>query len=124
MLMVHDGTVYFHSGLRLAALSAAAGKLLWARNDAPSSQGELFAAAGLLWRTEGREVIGHDPATGEVRRTIDASGVFTEGHHPRCYPCKATEHYLVTNNRGAEFVGLTADEQVENDWLRGNCATA
>jgi len=120
-LMVSQRKVYVHSGVRLAAFSADTGRLLWERNDAPSVQGVLFAAAGLLWRTEDQRVIGHDPATGEVRRKIDASAVFTPGHHPRCYPSKATERYVITNNRGAEFVSLGADQHVENDWLRGNC---
>ena len=120
-LMAYRGQVYFHSGVQLAAFSADTGKLLWERKDAPSGQGALFAAADLLWRTEDQQVIGYDPATGEVRRTIDATAVFTPGHHPRCYPSKATERYVIANNRGAEFVSLDSNEHVENDWLRGNC---
>jgi len=120
-LMVHGGTVYVQGGGRLTALAAETGKARWERTDAPSSKGELFAAAGLLWRTRGSNVVGHDPATGEVRKTIDASDVFSPGHHLRCYRNKATERYVITNNRGAEFVSLTSDEHVGNDWVRGNC---
>jgi outer membrane protein assembly factor BamB len=120
-LMVHGAAVYVQGGARLAALAADTGKVVWNRQDAPSSRGELFAAGGLLWRTQGAGAVGHDPATGEVRRTADASDVFTAGHHPRCYPSKATERYIITHNRGAEFVSLAAGENVENDWLRGNC---
>lgn len=120
-LMVHDGTAYVAGGARLAALSAATGKLIWERNDAPIAKGELFSAGGLLWRTQGDKIIGHDPAMGDIRKTVDASAVFTPGHHPRCYPAKATERYLITNNRGAEFVSWTSAEQVQNDWVRGSC---
>ena len=67
-------------------------------------------------------MFGYDPATGQVRTTIDASTVFTLGHHPRCYPSKATERYVIANNRGAEFVSLGSEEHMENDWLRGSCA--
>ena len=120
-LVVHDGAVYVQSGTRLAALAAGTGKELWSRQDAPTSKGELFAAGGLLWRTQGAGAVGHDPATGEVRKTVDASDVFCRGHHLRCYPSKATDRYIITNNRGAEFVSLAAEGNVENDWLRGNC---
>jgi len=120
-LVVHDGRMYVHSGPRLAAFAAATGKELWSLQDAPTSKGELFAAAGLLWRTHGAGAVGHDPATGEVRKTVDASDVFCRGHHLRCYPSKATDRYIITNNRGAEFVALAGAGNVENDWLRGNC---
>ena len=120
-LVVHDGTVYVLSGAGLSALSAATGKVAWDQKRAPSSKGELFAAAGLIWRVQGSNVVGHDPATGEVRKTVDASAVFSPGHHLRCYPDKATDRYVITNNRGAEFVSLASDAHAKNDWLRGNC---
>ena len=96
-LMVHDGAAYVAAGARLAALSATTGTLLWERNDAPIAKGELFGVGGLLWRTQGEKILAHDPTTGDIRKTVDASAVFTLGHHPRCYPAKATERYLITN---------------------------
>ncbi|MCX5683865.1 MAG: PQQ-binding-like beta-propeller repeat protein, partial [Planctomycetota bacterium] len=120
-LVVHDGMVYVLSGASLSALSAATGKVVWDQKRASSSKGELFAAGGLIWRIQGSNVVGHDPATGEVRKTIDASVVFSPGHHLRCYPDKATDRYVITNNRGAEFVSLASDDHAKNDWLRGNC---
>jgi len=120
-LVVHDGTVYVLSGASLSALSAATGKVAWEQKRTPSSKGELFAAGGLIWRVQGSNVVGHDPATGEVRKTVDASAVFSPGHHLRCYPDKATDRYVITNNRGAEFVSLASDGHAKNDWLRGNC---
>ena len=120
-LVVHDGRVYVLSGSRLSALAAATGKVVWDQQRAPSSKGELFAAGGLIWRVQGSNVVGHDPATGEVRKTVDASAVFSPGHHLRCYPDKATDRYVITNNRGAEFVSLASDDHAKNDWLRGNC---
>ena len=120
-LVVHDGTVYVLSGASLSALSAATGKVVWNQQRASSSKGELFAAGGLVWRVQGGNVVGHDPATGQVRKTVDASAVFSPGHHLRCYPDKATDRYVITNNRGAEFVSLASDDHAKNDWLRGNC---
>ena len=119
--MVHGGTVYVLSGAGLSALSAATGKVAWDQKRAPSSKGELFAAGGLIWRVQGSNVVGHDPATGQIRKTVDASAVFSPGHHLRCYPDKATDRYVITNNRGAEFVSLASDDHAKNDWLRGNC---
>ena len=120
-LVVHDGRVYVLAGARLTALAAASGKVLWDHERAPSSKGELFAAGGLIWRVHGAGAVGHDPVTGEVRKTVDASAVFSPGHHLRCYPDKATDRYVITNNRGAEFVSLASNDHAKNDWVRGNC---
>jgi outer membrane protein assembly factor BamB len=123
-LVIHGPTVYCLAGSKLMALSLESGKTVW-ENDGLKGAGagdSLFATDELLWRfPKGSQVIGHDLSTGEVRKTVDASGVFSMGHHPRCYPSKATDRYLIANNRGAEFIGLTSTEQTQNDWLRGNC---
>jgi len=121
-VMIHGGTVYVQGGGRLAALAAKTGNTLWQQKCRTSSKGELFAANGLVWQTIGANIVGRDPASGKVSKTINASAVFSRGHHPRCYPNKASEHYIITNNRGAEFISLTSDHHVANDWLRGNCA--
>lgn len=120
-VMIAGGTVYVQGGGKLAALAADTGKTLWEEQGRTSSKGELFAAGGLVWQTAGANIAGRDPASGQVRKTINASSVFSSGHHPRCYPNKATERYAITNNRGAEFISLASDERVANDWLRGNC---
>jgi len=45
------------------------------------------------------------------------------GHHVRCFPGKATERFLITPMRGAEFIDLSgAGEHMVNDWLRGACS--
>jgi outer membrane protein assembly factor BamB len=120
-LVIADGIVYVQGGGRLAAMSADTGRVLWDQPGRTSSKGELFAAAGLVWQTIGAHMVGRDVASGQVRKTIDASDVFSLGHHPRCYPDKATDRYMITNNRGAEFISLTSKEHVGNDWIRGNC---
>lgn len=120
-LVVHGGTVYLQAGITLAAFSADTGKLLWRHDNAPSFSGDLFAAAGLIWQTGLSGAVGRDAANGEIRKTIDASSVFSQGHHLRCYRSKATDDYIITPNRGAEFVSLISDRHVRNDWLRGVC---
>jgi hypothetical protein len=113
--------VYLLSAAVLTALQADTGKLLWQQQKALTSGGSLFVAGDRIWLTQGSNITGYDPATGEARATIDASTVFTQGHHPRCYPAKATDRYLITPNRGAEFISLASQDHVQNDWLRGNC---
>ncbi len=120
-MVLHGKTAIVLNGSLLAALSAETGKVLWEQKNAGSSKGELFVIGGRVWRNRGDNLIAHDVATGEQVRTIDASKVFSKGHHPRCYPYKATDRYVIANNRGAEFIGVASDELVRNDWLRGNC---
>jgi outer membrane protein assembly factor BamB len=121
-LLAHEKTVYFTSGSELAALRADNGKVQWKTKGGAGGRGELFVADGLLWHFRGdKEIAGHDLATGETRKTIDPSSVFSQGHHLRCYPGKATDCYMITPNRGAEFVSLTSDHHTQNDWLRGSC---
>jgi outer membrane protein assembly factor BamB len=62
-----------------------------------------------------------DLETGELMEPLDASDVHTPGHHPRCYTSKATENYLITPNRGVEFVSLMGEPNTQNDWIRGPC---
>jgi len=53
----------------------------------------------------------------------DVGAMLRRGHHIRCFPGKATERYLITPMRGAEFIDLSgAGEHMVNDWLRGACA--
>ena len=103
------------------ALSLADGKPLWKSNLKPGGRGELFVAGGKIWVWGKDAVTGYDLATGKQAKVVDASDVFTKGHHPRCYQAKATVRYLITPNRGAEFVGIAGDPNVQNDWIRGPC---
>ena len=52
----------------------------------------------------------------------DLGGMLRRGHHIRCFPGKATERFLITPMRGAEFIDLRGDEHMVNDWLRGACS--
>ena len=120
-LIVHGPAAYLLSGRGLSAVSIDTGKTLWNRDASKSRRGELFVADGLLWQVQGTGVVGYDLASGEVRKTVDAPGVYSAGHHPRCYRSKATERFIITQNRGAEFVSLSSQSHTRNDWVRGIC---
>lgn len=125
----------------LTALDLPAGKRLWSRDGGSLPNFlfffgplDVFVARGLVWgMAEGLEwnkrpgsghLLGLDPRSGEVRRRIPLTGVFTTEHHVRCYKGKATEDYLLFNKRGIEFVGLADDQSpVPNSyqWVRGTC---
>ncbi len=120
LLVVHDGRVLLSRKQQLEALSAKTGESIWSVN-ARVERSELFAANGKLWHWQGNEIVGRDLETGEMTERLDTSDVFTPGHHFRCYPSKATENFIITPNRGAEFVSMTGEANSQNDWLRGPC---
>jgi outer membrane protein assembly factor BamB len=120
VLLVHDGQLVLQSKQELEARSAETGEVLWTI-DGRGQRGELFVAGDLLWHWQGETAVGRDVGTGDVARRVDTTDVFTPGHHWRCYQSKATDRYLITPNRGAEFISLTGDENTQNDWARGPC---
>jgi len=118
-IIVHGDIVLYNAGGRLTALSAETGKQLWQNKGAMGSQS--FVARGRLWQHAGGGVKAIDLATGEAADSVSAADVFTPGHHPRCYQAKATENYVITPNRGIEFVSLTGGPNSQHDWARGPC---
>jgi outer membrane protein assembly factor BamB len=108
------------------AVSAADGKPLWhivfnsggfARNGGPFIIGD---GVWLLQSSAGKvEVL--DPRTGRVRSFVDASGIRYVGHHGRCYSSRATSRYIISKERGAEFVDLASGEVNWHNWVRGPC---
>jgi len=120
LLLVCGERVLLASRRNLEAVAAATGEPLWAV-AAGIGRGELFAAAGRAWHWQGHEIVGRDLATGKVAATLKTDDVFTRGHHLRCYQSKATERYLITPNRGVEFLSLTGGGNTQHDWVRGPC---
>ena len=116
------GVVLLADSGRLVALDLRSGEVLWNAPAAPDFRAptDLFLADGLVWAGL-FAVEGRDPRTGEVRRTLDVEGLITPGHHPRCYRNKATNRYLISGKRGAEFFDLTSDNHVRHNWVRGVC---
>jgi outer membrane protein assembly factor BamB len=111
---------------RLMGLSAATGQVLWNRECSkwgPGAEGDVFVIGGLVWTHAADDfaLLGLDPHTGQVRRTVSSREAFDEVHHHRCYRDKATERYLLTGRRGIEFIGLQDQACRTHDWVRGAC---
>jgi outer membrane protein assembly factor BamB len=82
---------------------------------------DVMVANGLVWAGTLTNV-GLNLQTGEEARTIDVGGLFTAGHHPRCYRSKATEDFLIWSKRGVEFMDIVGGKNHSgNDWCRTVC---
>jgi len=105
----------------LVALAVEDGRHLWrkkgrSRGHSFQEMGQpLFYCDGRLWMNN----IGYDPATGEEKAKV--KGEPGRGHHPRCYPEKATANYVLTTKRGLEYLDLSGGGETPCDWTRGPC---
>jgi outer membrane protein assembly factor BamB len=144
ILVIYQGSVLFSGKEGLTAFSLETGKKLWTgpmvRSVAPRNcfvTTGLFGVQGAVWpmieegsmqvgeggrRGGATRFNGYDPKTGKVAKTIALSNLLSQGHHVRCYPAKATAHYLILPKRGAEFMDLVGDDHMRHDWIRGVCA--
>jgi len=121
--ILHEDLVLEGGNSGVTALSAKTGKVLWtAPGGGDSMRGhDLFVAQGCAWHSASGGIAGYDLATGKPVKVVDPSSVQSDGHHLRCYRAKATERFLITQFRGAEFVSLTGEDHANNDWIRGAC---
>jgi len=109
---------------KLAALSADDGHELWRTEYRPgleSTPGEIYISGNTVW-------LGPDFArprdlhTGRVLQTRPVlEALWTNGHHYRCYPGKATSHYIITSKRGVEMFDILGDNHSRNNWARATC---
>ncbi len=137
-LVYQDGTLYFAQlnpdkrvgwrGVRgrLHAFSATSGKELWDRQCASWGWGhpaDVFVVDGLVWvhDFETPNIMGLDPATGQIERQVSNFEAFDNGHHHRCYRNKATTRFLMTSYRGLEFLDYAGEATDLNHWVRGTC---
>jgi len=122
-LVLHDDVVIVASGAQARVLSAKDGKKLWEKKGRFRTfrgKPDVFVAGGLLWLGSNTPV-GLDVKTGKVARTLNTAGLFTPGHHTRCYRARATENFLLWSKRGVEFMDLDSDKHRKHDWVRGTC---
>jgi outer membrane protein assembly factor BamB len=109
---------------KLAALSAKDGRILWRGAYLPgleSMPGEIYVSDGLVWLGPdfGQP---RDLKTGKVRETRPVlERLWTDGHHYRCYPGKATSRFIITAKRGVEMFDLVGESHSRNNWVRGTC---
>ncbi len=132
-LLYHDGAVVvLKSTGEITAFSARAGDRLWQSKQGSltyGTRGALFVAQDLIWSygadlRSAPELVGLDPKTGEVVRTIDCAGVKNAVvGHMRCYPAKATEKTFWTTIGGKpqQVVHLDTGENCSMAWLRAGC---
>jgi len=113
----------------LIAFSTADGSRLWSCGAALgyNSPPDVFVADGLVWvgavsnLGQGAFTEGRNLRTGEVERRLDTDAAFTETHHHRCYRNKATDNYILLGRTGVEFISLTDEKPLRNNWIRGAC---
>jgi outer membrane protein assembly factor BamB len=112
-------------GGRLAALDATTGEKLWETAYMPnleSAPGEIYVHDGVVWLgpdyAEARDLRSGEPrdALGGVLEEL-----WTDGHHYRCYPGKATARYILTAKRGIEFFDISGEKHSRNNWVRSTC---
>ncbi len=114
-LLVHDEYLLVAGG-KLSALKAESGEIVWSAKAA-LGKSVLFAANGQVWAG----ATAYSLETGNETASVSGEDVISVGHHPRCYPQKATERFLITPHRGTEFMSLTGGKNTQNDWVRGPC---
>ena len=146
-LVIYDEMVFTTSSEGLVARSVETGEPLWRGpripRVAPRQPADLLVADGLVWtsltpempmgtvpkqpaldtRVTGKDVLGLDPRTGELRRTVEIDQLMSVGHHVRCYRSKGTQKYLLWPKRGVELVDIADGEHhMRCDWTRGECS--
>jgi len=120
-IMTHGDYVVLRPGVQV--LSVETGKVLWTKEMKEKMSRGMFVAQGQIWISSNNDkhVTSFDLATGKERTVIDTADFYSAGHHPRCHGNKASENFLITSNRGSEFISLTGGEHIPNDWARGAC---
>ena len=122
VVVLHDNIVICASR-QVKAFSVEDGKQLWEKSGRFSTfrgKPDVFIAGGLLWLGSNTDQ-GLDVTTGEVVKTLNTSGLFTDGHHTRCYRARATDNYLLWSKRGVEFMDIADQNHSKNDWVRSTC---
>jgi len=84
---------------------------------------DVFGIDGLIWAVGDSDftLVAFEARTGKVKRTIDATDAFYQGHHHRCYRNKATPNYIFTGRRGIESTELASGDVKLHHWTRGGC---
>jgi len=112
--------------MKLLALSAETGEVLWNRkctNWAHGSAPDLFVIDNTVWTfsEDGFTALGLDPVSGKIKKETPVEKAMDIGHHHRCYQNRATTRYILSSRRGVEFVDLNSGDISLNHWIRGMC---
>ncbi len=116
---------------RLVGISAETGKILWRAGQLGSghfSPEDLYLIDGLIWtaqtggsQSKGTHFQAVDAKTGETKQDFVAEQMPAFFMHPRCYPGRATENFIMTSGTGTEILNLETKQCELHHWLRGAC---
>mgnify|MGYP006279050799 FL=1 len=103
----------------LVALDAATGEQIWLVDGMRPGKSHIFPIGDTIYCGVRRFSLGDGSETGRV----STEGLWSKGHHSRCYPWRATPDYLISTYRGCEFLSINANRPAaKNDYVRSNCA--
>jgi len=126
-----DGVVVMCNHTQTYGFADRDGKLLWQGNTQPSGHycpNDIFLIDGLLWsahtgtaQSKGTHFTALDLHTGKTAKDLLAENLPAFPMHPRCYPSRATEQYIMTAGMGTEFY-RPGDKTLDvNNVVRGSC---
>jgi outer membrane protein assembly factor BamB/SAM-dependent methyltransferase len=122
MVVAQPDTVLVVQSQAVWALSAETGEVRW-KSPGVQIRGrspDLFVVEGRVWY--GRPHFhARDLVTGEVVQKLDLQQVLKSGHHRRCYADRATVNFMISGERGSEFLALCDDDHSRHNWFRGPC---
>jgi outer membrane protein assembly factor BamB len=110
----------------LTTVDAQTGEQRWSVESGTLAFGtlpDILINQGLVWilDRDGRLLVGLDVATGDKKKTIDATVIATGTHH-NCYPNKASRNLLFYGrNKGVECFDFNTGEASVNKWVKGAC---
>lgn len=122
MVVAQHQTVLIVQAQTVWALSAASGQLRW-KGPGVQSRGQspdLFVVGDRVWFGRPR-FHARDLESGQVVAEMELQQVLKSGHHRRCFADKATANFMITGERGSEFLALCDDDHTRHNWLRGPC---
>ena len=126
-----DGVVVLCSKTRTYGFAAGDGKMLWQGKTQPSGHycpNDIFLIDGLLWsahtgtaQRNGTHFTALGLHTGQTVKDLVAENLPVFPMHPRCYPSRATERYIMTAGMGTEFY-VPGEKTLDiNNVVRGCC---
>ncbi|MDY0166740.1 MAG: PQQ-binding-like beta-propeller repeat protein [Thermoguttaceae bacterium] len=123
-LMAHDDAVLAVQSSQTLALSARTGEELW-KGPGVGVRGrnpDIFVVGDHVYWGRGRFEVRH-VSTGEIAKSLEPKLLLKSGHHRRCFTDRASANYMITGQRGSEFLDLHGNNHKRHNWLRGPCLT-
>ena len=126
-----DGVTVFAQGVNMTAFDAKSGRTLWKERLQKTSHHcpeDLFIIEGQIWspltgkkQESGTRFKVFDLKTGHLNKDFVAENLKGFPMHPRCYPSRATERFIMTNGMGTEFYEIGGNKVDINNTVRGSC---